>query len=71
MGWWGKKFGHDYHPIYDTVVGEPTLDQVNGRVNPGTMAQVIEASKPRKKTYVYSICRRCGDRVYRVDKESS
>lgn len=73
-GWWGRTFGHRFEHVYDEVKGTPTLAQFTSeRRGPGisgidtspTMMEVLEASRPIKRNYVYSICRRCGHRVYR------
>jgi len=74
QGWWGKKFGHKFDHIFDVEKGEPTLSgyQSSRRgpgisgvdTSPGIM-EILEASRPVKRIYVYSICRRCGHIIHR------
>ncbi len=59
----GKIFGHKYLPIYDIKKGNPLPMSYIGSNR--HMLKLIEASRGIDKTYVYSICKRCGDVIKR------
>ena len=50
---------HFYEHIFDTKVGEPTINSAKG-VFADEMIDVMNASKSRSSTYKYSVCRYCG-----------
>lgn len=55
---------HHFEPMYDEEIGKPNITKLTN-VFPEDMKKIISASRPRKTTFVKSVCRHCGKSVYR------
>lgn len=66
IGFWGKWFGHDFHPCYDTVEkpGQTRLENFKYEFD-STLVEVLQAQKLHESTYVKHVCIRCGKVVKR------
>ncbi len=63
IGVFGKVFGHNFKKVFDESIGEPSLGEIH--VPACDMVKILEASKARMKTYLFSECQRCGQRIPR------
>jgi len=61
----GKLFGHNYVAHYDVVHGPAKFDsRLTSLAGP---ASAIEKLRPYTKTYVGSVCTRCGHVIHRPE----
>jgi len=56
IGWWGKKFGHNYEARFDSEM-PGSFEITRGSLS------ALEAM--REKTYVKDVCTRCGKEILR------
>jgi len=69
----GKLFGHKYQNIFNEekkyTGTEESIRTINESVNftmmlmKTTMPEILDSMSEEKKTYVHSICSRCGDTI--------
>jgi alkyl hydroperoxide reductase subunit AhpF len=57
----GLLLGHNYEHVFDTEEKDGYFPKIEGSVILDTMSNIIQSAKLHKKTYVHSVCTRCGD----------
>lgn len=55
-GWFGKIFGHKYEHVYNTTMPY----DIKGNLNSHQLELIL---KQQNKTYIFSICKRCGHMI--------
>jgi len=65
-GLFGKLFGHKFEAVYNEEEGEGKWPYKEGTIESKIAATydmispIIESTKSRKRTYIHSVCKRCG-----------
>ncbi len=64
----GKLMGHDYEAVFDKEVPAASVAQLSntGMIASWDMEKVV--SRMAKTTYQGHVCRRCGNRVRRIER---
>jgi len=65
-GLFGKWFGHHYVQCYDEESQMPP-EVFRMRIEVSNFVKLFDAYKSKQKTYVHSVCTRCGDVIHREE----
>ena len=70
-GLMGRIFGHKFEDRYDEEVGEGKLPDSKQEIYIDSLIcdglpNIINSTKSCKRTYVYDICTRCGEKIERA-----
>jgi len=75
-GLFGKLFGHKFEAVYNEEEGEGKWPYKEGTIESkmaviDMISSIIESTKSRKRTYIHSVCKRCGVIVGKENHENT